>query len=70
MTPLNMEHKEAPTMELLTQNIALDESWRNTVGTGGIALLISAGSHTNNPHLQTADLGNRGCCPFNKRKHH
>lgn len=54
----------------LTQNTVLDESWRNTVGSGGITLLLSAGSHTNDPHLQTADLGNRGCCPLNKRKHH
>lgn len=29
----------------LTQNTELDESWRNTGGSGGVALLVSAGSH-------------------------
>lgn len=54
----------------LTGNTAADESWHNTVGGGGVAVLLSAGSHRNGPHLQTAGLGNRGCCPFNERKHH
>lgn len=51
-------------------NTTADESWHNTGGSGGVTLLPSAGSHRNDPHLRTADLGNRGCCPFNERKHH
>lgn len=69
MTPLNTEY-ESSYHGTVTSDTALDESWRDTVGSGGIVLLISGGSHKNDPHLQTADLENRGCCPFNKRKHH
>lgn len=37
--------QESSYHRTLTQNTALDESWRNTVGTGGIALLSVLG-HT------------------------